>query len=281
MKIKILLCVLTASAALWSGCKEKAPVIPELVVGDRKVLVEELTGVQCQNCPDGAEQLRVLGESLGDNLIVVSIHNALSWDAPFPDSKYDFRTSDGKAIAEYLYVNGDPGAPAASIDRQAVTEEIDQNNVITSIFVHRPWSGAVNSRASDDPDLGLFVSKTYDPVTRKLEITVNLSPDIPQSGETRLSVYITENHIVDLQKKGLETIYDYVHEHVFRDAVSAPTGDNISVALQEGLPFTRTYTTILKDSWVPQNCHIVAFVHKHGDTFNRQVLQADQINVID
>ena len=281
MKIKLLFSSLIAIAALWSGCKEKAPVIPELVVGDRKVLVEELTGVGCQNCPAGAEELRVLGETLGDNLIVVSLHNAASFDQPFPESRYDFRSEDCKAVANYIYVNGDPGAPAASVDRRAVTLNIGGGQTETNIFVHRPWTGVINSSASTEPQLGLFLAKKYTEADRKLEITVNVSPDIPQTGEIRLSVYITEDSIVDLQRNGTVIIPDYVHRHVFRDAVSAPTGDDISAALNEALPFFRTYSVTLPEAWVAKHCSIVAFIHKHGDTFNREILQADEIHVID
>jgi Outer membrane protein Omp28 len=270
-----------ATAAVMVSCKEKPIVIPELQVGDRKILVEELTGVTCQNCPAGAEDLRVLGQSLGENLIVVSLHAAAGYDVPFGNSKYDFRSEDCRAVADYLYVNGDPGAPAASIDRNAVTEDVGGGVFYTSIFINRPWIGTINARASDAPELGLFLSSAYNETTRNLDITVNVSPDMPQTGEVRLSVYITEDSIVDLQQKGTQLITDYVHRHVFRDAVSAPTGDAITADLGLGLPFNRTYSVRLSDDWVAKNCHVVAFVHKHGDSNNKQVLQADEVHIIE
>jgi hypothetical protein len=272
------------AAAFLAGCTEKPIVIPALQVGERKILVEELTGVQCQNCPDGAEDLRVLGQTLGEKLIVVGLHAAAGYDTPFGNSKYDFRSADCRAVADYLYVNGDPGAPAASIDRKSVTEDIGGGQTFTSIFINRPWIGTINARAAVDPELGLFLSKKYTENERKLEITVNVSPDIPQTGEVRLSVFITEDSIVDVQKKGTQTILEYVHRHVFRDAVSAPAGDDITSTLSLGLPFTRTYTVTLPvspDKWEAKHCNIVAFVHKHGTPEKKEILQADEIHVID
>lgn len=272
------------AAAFVAGCTEKPIVIPALEVGERKILVEELTGVQCQNCPDGAEDLRVLGQTLGEKLIVVSLHAAAGYDTPFGNSKHEFRSADCRAVADYLYVNGDPGAPAASIDRKSVTEDVGGGQTFTSIFINRPWIGTINARAAIDPELGLFLSKKYTENERKLEITVNVSPDVPQTGEVRLSVFITEDSIVDVQKKGTQTILEYVHRHVFRDAVSAPAGDDITSALSLGLPFIRTYTVnlpVLPENWEAKHCQIVAFVHRHGAPENKEILQADEIHVID
>lgn len=261
-------------ATLLAGCEEKAIVIPDLQVGERKVLVEELTGIRCQNCPDGAADLLDLSQTLGENLIVVSLHSAAGYDQPFSDSKYDFRSEDCRAVTDYIYVNGDPGAPAAAVDRQLLDGQTD-------IFINRPWKGSINARAAVSPELGLFMSKTYNTSTRELGITVNVSPDKVLSGEIRLSVFITEDSIVDVQQKGTQKITNYVHRHVFRDAVSAPTGDNISADISNGSPFSKNYTVTLPEAWDANHCAIVAFVHKHGTPENKQILQAEEIHVKD
>lgn len=281
MKFRHILFSVPAVIVFLAGCQEKPIVIPQLQVGERKILVEELTGVQCQNCPAGAEDLRLLGETLGENLIVVSLHAAAGYDSPFGDSKYDFRNPDCRAVADYIYVNGDPGAPAASIDRNAISEDIGGGSLFTSIFINRPWIGTINARAAVKPELGLFLDSKYDPNTRNVNVSVNISPDIPQSDDVRLSVYITEDSIVDLQKKGTELIPNYVHRHVFRDAVSAPTGDDITTELKNGQAFKREYSVTLPENWVAKHCHVVAFVHKHGAPDHKQVLQADEVHIID
>jgi hypothetical protein len=264
-----------ASFALFSlvSCEEKSVVIPQLEIGERKILVEELTGVRCLNCPNGAAQLQELAETLGDKLIVVGLHATVpTLIEPYAESKYDFRTPDGRAIADYIYVNGDPGAPAASIDREMLANE-------TGIFINLPWKGAINARAAVSPNLGLFLDKTYNASTRSLEVKVSISPDEILKGEIRLSVYITEDSIVDVQQKGLVRVYDYVHRHVFRDALSAPTGDNITAEIGTREAFSKTYTVTLPAEWNADHCSIVAFVHKHGDFSNRQVLQAEEVHL--
>jgi hypothetical protein len=254
------------------SCEEKPIVIPQLEVGERKILVEELTGVRCQNCPNGAAQLQELVGTLDDKLIIVALHAAASFDQPFSDSKYDFRTPDGRAVADYIFVNGDPGAPAASVDREMLANQ-------TEIFINLPWKGAINARAAVSPNLGLFVDKTYNANTRTLDVKVNVSPDDILNGEIRLSVYITEDSIVDVQQKGTVRVSDYVHRHAFRDALSAPTGDNITAEIGTREAFSKTYTVTLPPEWNADRCSVVAFVHRHGDFSNRQVLQAEEVHL--
>ncbi len=263
-----------AAAMAFAACEEKPIVIPALEVGERKILVEELTGIRCQNCPQGTEELQSLAPTLGDKLIVVALHAAASFDQPFAESKYDFRSADCRAVTDYLYVNGDPGAPAASIDRQKL-------DVFTGMFVHRPWKGSINARAAVAPNIGLFLNNEYNATSRELTITTNVSPDEPLTGEIRLSVYITEDSIVDVQQKGTVRVPDYVHRHVFRDAVSAPTGDDISGAIGENKPFSKSYTVTLPAEWNAKHCSVVAFIHRHGDVDSRQVLQAEEEHVKD
>jgi hypothetical protein len=255
-----------------ANCKEKTIITPPLEVGERKILVEELTGVSCQNCPNGTAQLEELAQTLGDKLIVVGLHAAASFDQPYSDSKYDFRTPDGRAIADYIFVTGDPGAPAASIDREMLANQTD-------IFINLPWKGAINARAAVSPSLGLFLDKTYNSSTRALDVKVNVSPDEILKGEIRLSVYITEDSIVDLQKNGLLLEYNYIHRHVFRDALSAPTGDNITAEIGTREAFSKTYTVTLPAEWNADHCSVVTFVHRHGDFSNRQVLQAEEVHL--
>jgi Outer membrane protein Omp28 len=276
MPFKHFFCCLTAAGFL-AGCMEKKIAVPELQVGDRKVLVEEFTGVQCQDIVHGVEELLKMKDTLGDRLIIVNLPGANGYNNPFSNSLYDFRSEDCQAITEYLYVDGDPGAPAASIDRV-----IEGNlELFPQIFISRPWVRTIQSRADIAPDLGLFVSKNYNEASRELTTSLNISPYIPPSGEVRLSVYITEDSIVDLQKSSTQIITNYVHRYVFRDAVSAPTGDDISSLLGAGLPFTKTYAVTLPTTWVAKHCHIVAFVHQNGTPEHKQVLQADEIPVME
>jgi hypothetical protein len=258
----------------FASCEEKTIVIPPLETSERHVLVEKLTGVRCTNCPEGAEVLKSLEQTYGEGVIVVGLHAAAGYVEPYPESKYDFRTAKATEIVNYLFVNGDPGAPAASIDRRKFNGEDE-------LFTYRfSWPGYVSNRVVVKPSMGLFVLPEWDPATRKLNVKVNMAPDANLDGDLRLSVYITEDSIQDVQLKLGVKINDYMHRHVFRDALSAPTGDPLQVQLTAGELLSREFTTTLPAEWVAERCSVVAFLHRHGGPDGKEVLQADEKHVV-
>jgi len=53
------------------SCKEELIMVPDFEIppSDRKVLLEELTGVRCPNCPAGAAVVKELKTLYGDKLV--------------------------------------------------------------------------------------------------------------------------------------------------------------------------------------------------------------------
>ncbi len=271
MKRKLLFLPLLA-AAVFNSCEETPVTIPELSVGDRKVLVEELTGVRCPNCPDGTAALVDLGNQLGDNLIVVSIHAAPGYDSPYPENKYDFRTPDGSALANFI---GQASFfPTASINRRIVPPE-------TEPYLPRQiWSGIIGEELAKSPTVGIFINSEFDLVDRKLDITLTLAPKSTLSGEHRITVLITQDSIQDVQKKGLEKIPDYYHRHVLRDVLTQATGDVINEPLTSNEVVEKKYSITLPAEWDEKHCSIVAFIH-HGNSPDKEVLQVEEKHVIE
>jgi hypothetical protein len=269
MKHKLLLPLLAAVAL--NACKEVPVTIPELSVGERKVLAEELTGVRCPNCPDGTATLVSLSDQLGDNLVVVSIHAAPGYDVPFSESQYDFRTADGTAMANFIGTAS--FYPTAAINRRIVPPE-------TQPYLPRAiWSGIISEELAKPPVVGVFLNAEFDAASRKLDVEVTIAPEATLYGEHRLTVLITQDSIVDYQKKGLEKIPDYVHRHVLRDILSQPTGDVIEEALSPSASVVKNYSFTLPADWDERHCNVVAFVH-HGTSPDKEVLQVEEVHVI-
>jgi len=269
MKHKLLIPLF--AAAVLHSCKEVPVSIPELTVGDRKVLVEELTGVNCPNCPDGTAALVSLSNQLGDNLIIVSIHAAPGYDQPFPESKYDFRTPDGTEMASFI--GKAAFYPSAAINRRLVPPE-------TEPFLPRAiWAGIINEELAKPPVVGVFMNSEFNAANRKLDVEVTIAPEETLFGEHRLTILITQDSIVDVQKKGLVKIPDYVHRHALRDVLTQPTGDVIQEALSPNEAVTKKYSLTLPADWDERQCRVIAFVH-HGTAPDKEVLQVEEVQVI-
>lgn len=279
MKHKLLFPLL-AAAALHS-CKEvpinipDPAMLPDPCVSYRKVLVEELTGVRCPNCPDGTAQLVSLGSQLGDTLVVVSIHAAPGYDQPYPESQYDFRTTKGTALANFIGLAS--FYPTAAINRRIVPPE-------TEPFLPRSiWKGIIDEEKKEAPDVCIDLEKSFDAANRNLNISVAITPRINLSGEHRLTVLITQDSIQDVQKKGLDKIPGYIHRHVLREVLTAPTGEIISSANGSLSPFAiveKGFVFTLPAGWDEKHCSVVAFVH-HGSTPDKEVLQVEEKHIVE
>jgi len=269
---------LLSSAAIlsFSACKEEPIIIPDpsLNVTGRTVLVEEVTGVRCQNCPLGTQTLVALQQQYGkEKLVVVSIHAAGVFSVPYPSSAYNFNTPEIQELANYI--GPLEGFPTASINRRLLTNE-------PSIFInpHTRWGGEVIQDLQKDPSLAVSIDNTFNPASRALGIKVGILPDQALSGDYRLTVLITQDSIVDPQLNGVTLVQNYIHRHVVRDVVSAPSGDPINEPFQLGIPINKTYNVTLPQGWEEGHCSVVAFVHRAG-TPDKEVLQATEKYIIE
>lgn len=262
---------LFALALTVAGCTEKMITIPEFSAGNRRVLVEELTGVACTNCPDGARYLAQLQDAYGkENLIVVSIH-AGSFSTPLGVSQYDFRLQEANDLA--AYIGSTIGYPTAAIDRQAFP------NYNTPFVPRSLWPGGITEHLAETIGLAVLPVLDYDPATRQLGIRVTVVSEEAFTDDLRLTVVITQDSIVDAQIDNGALIQDYVHRHVLRDVVSKTDGDALA-AFSPGGSQQKDYTVTLPANWVDAHLSVVAYVH-HTGTPDRNVLQVAEKHVIE
>jgi len=257
-----------------AACKEQPIPIPDpsLNVTGRTVLVEEVTGVRCTNCPVGSQTLVALQQQYGtDKLVVVSIHAAANFSVPYTNQE-DYRSAEIQELANYIGVL--EGFPTASVNRRLLPNE-------TTIFLtpHTRWGGEVAQDLLKDPSLALTLENTFDASSRTLNIKIGLLPDQQIMGEHRLTVLITQDSIIGQQLSGSSLILNYVHRHVVRDVVTAPSGDLIVEPLEASQLINKTYTLTLPAAWESKHCSVVAFVHRRD--VDKEVLQAVEKHVID
>lgn len=273
-----LLLAVFVSALFLQACKEEliyvggtdqGPVDPGTQT--RNVLVEELTGVRCPNCPEGTATLVGLGQQYGKKLIVVSIHAAQTFDSPYPESKYDFRTPDGTELANFI--GAAQGFPTAAVNRRLIPPDNE------AYIPRTKWAGVIEEELAEQPTVALQLKTAYSAASRQLSVTADITPVSDLDGEHRLTVLITQDSIVDYQKVDLVKVPDYVHRHVLRDIITQPTGDVIAEPLTAGGKITKTFTYTLPANWDEKHCSVVAFIH-HGVTPDKEVLQAAEEHVV-
>jgi hypothetical protein len=253
---------------LFSACKEKPLEIPASTVGKRKVLVEEITGVDCPNCPDGTAELEGLAQVYGKNLVAVALHGGdrEGFNKPLSSSQYNFNTDNTEALVSFV---GTVSAfPTAAINRQVVNGNLDIYNV-------RPWKSAIETEAKEDFGLLIRIENAYDAQTRQLKSEVILSPEQTLSGDLRMTVYIVQDSIVDAQNVYGTVQTNYVHRHVFREILTDIGGDPIGNGLSAGSTLTKEFLYTLPADFDAKHCEVVAFLHRSGLP-DKEVLQVEK-----
>lgn len=252
-------------AYVFTACTEIAPVVPAL--GDRKVLVEEFTGVRCVNCPAGASELENLKGIYGERLVVVSVH-AGDFAPPFSDSRFDFRTPEGDGLEKRL---GAPlGYPTAVINRKQFSGQ-------TGLQVGRStWAGLIAAETKAASAVSFSFEKTYNPTTRQFQITVKAIENTPNAlKNAAFSAMLAEDNIVDTQETPSGKKSDYKHRHVFRTFAANDVAINPSGLAQ----VTYSFNGVLKPNWLAENCSAVLILsQKNGAA--QEVLQVSEVKII-
>lgn len=237
-------------ACFFTSCYEVPVLIPELAIPDseRVVLLEDLTGVQCPNCPKGSATIEGMLEIFDENLAVIGIHGRLQ-AAPLPESKYDFRTPFAENLEQYH--RPFLGKPSAVINRMTFAGEFFKAVDLVDL-----WPSYVQSELSEPPLIDLFALSSYDSASRKLTIDFTMIPKIDIPDPVKLSIFLTESHIIDIQETIGSIIEDFEHNHVLRTMLTQFDGDPLGV-LKDGVPLKRTYTYTVPDEFKAENMEIV------------------------
>ncbi len=292
--IAFILVLALISAAAWMSCQKiddplvitsqrEFPDLPDDTTGGdttvnppnfistfvdyKQVLLEEFTGHLCVNCPEAAKMAHDLAEEVDHKLIIYAVH-AGNFAAPIPNSALDadFTCDVGDELFPTfgIYAN-----PLALIDRVKF-------NGLRQIATG-DWETVVTDQLQEANTVNLKLSNTWYPSLGAVAIDIETTFLGDPEGQYKLAVYIVEDSIVAPQLNnnpnigdGGDTLYNYVHRNILRDAVSPYYGDFLGVEgnVVAGEVYTKSYTYPLNGDWVTKNCRIIAYIGKSDPALN-------------
>lgn len=258
---------------IFAACSEQVPEIPclscpevnePLPPDQKKVLIEEFTGVRCVQCPAGSVEIESLLDFYGEGMVAVSIHAGF-FSSPFTHSIFDLSTPEGEALNTFLDLP--QGYPTASINRKLFQGEDDLQ------LDRNSWGGYIAQELEEQGEVNLKLGLTYNSGSRVLKVDTEIIPLADITGELRISLMLTETDIQDVQLTPDGEIDDYTHRHVLRDMLTPFNGEVINEAFVSETPIEKTHSITLNDTWVANNMEVIVFVHRNGT--NREVLQVE------
>ena len=228
------------------------------------VLLEDYTGVKCNNCPEAGAIALQLQEQNEGHLVVLGVHPKGALQNPaggFPD----FRTDDGNEWNNYFNIGAYPNGLV---------------NRAGGVLGSAQWASAVNSVIDSDAPVRLIVKTEFDDATRELKVSIHSKfMQNVQSNDVRLTTCMMEDKIVGKQvtENGIDE--NYLHRHVFRGTTDGQTwgralGGNESIAA--GSNFITNMKFTLSDEYNADEFYIVAFI---SDNNTKEVLMAAEAKI--
>ena len=232
-------------------------------VQQKRVLLEDFTGVRCDNCPKGSEQAEKFDSLYPGRMVIVGVHSG------FLDSSYAGYPSMHNAQSNELenMLQPFPGKPSAGIDR------VYTNNYILQVVISS-WAGIVNQQLAATTPVNVYLTSTYDAATRtvKARVTLNYTANVTEAN--RLTVMVTEDSInaAQLQHDG-SVDNNYLQRHVLRACLTSSAGETITATKEPKRVIIKEFKiSPVPADWNPDRLRIVALVHHFGGT-DFQVLQ--------
>lgn len=300
-------------ALVFTACKEVPPAInyevskklkdTTYVTGtipaaqSKNALIEDVSGVQCVNCPDAAVISKQIMDANPDRVYSIVMHpntpSLNSLCAPVNKegykSKADFRTGDA---AKLIQVLGTPNSlPSGYINRRLFS---GQTNRFTS---RTDWASLCGTEMATSTPVNIELHNDFKEATNEGVIGIKLTYTGAVTKKQYITIALIEDSLIDVQeyedKQTFEVKFnpDYVHMHVLRDVITYATGDAVSETVTDigpGRVFEKDYAYKMRIedpsnnqtfNVIPKNAKLIVFVHEDAPDYN--ILQVKEIHVIE
>lgn len=218
---------------------------------NRKTLLVEFSGVNCNNCPLAAEEGHKLQQIYDEKLVIVEMHPA-SNKLTNGGKKYDYTCPE----ADEYYKNWELSILPAGVVNMAPT-----NN---SYYVpYQEWGAAYKVSAGKISPVEI---EQYVEIDDHNNLLIDAEIQNLYQDELNLTciVWLTEDSIVGAQvlPDGSKTT-EYQRNHLMRDAITQTWGEAITLAPNNSVSVKWNYT--LPENVVAKNCNIVCIVLKDNE----------------
>jgi thiol-disulfide isomerase/thioredoxin len=183
---------------------------------NKKVVLEEFTGIKCVFCPEGHAIAQAIQDNNPENVFLINIH---SGGFAVPNSgEPDFRVPDGNTIRSFFGVTG---YPSGMVNRHIFSGG-------NPVMGRGQWTSSANSTLSESSYVNVGVEAEIDLQTRELTVHVEAyyTGNSPES-TNKLSIALLQNNTLGPQTGG-DVGDQYVHMHRLVDLITPPWGVVIS-----------------------------------------------------
>lgn len=271
----------TLFIVLFSACEEVPPhidfsepyktkdttyiVSPAPAPQHKAVLIEDITGVRCVNCPQAAAKAKeIVDEKTADSVVVIALYtNHLpQFTTPWPD----FPLLNSSLATNLVDFYGVPsGLPSGYVDRNIFAPQTVRFAAYTT------WKNLVNQRLKNTTPVNISISKSLS--GRMLTVDLRIQYNAPASGTHKYALYITESGISSKQTGATD---NYIHNHALRYAFGNPLGNPLDATLVAGRTFDKQLEYDIPVGLNIDNCGLVCVI---TDASTGEVINVREVHV--
>ena len=231
----------------------------------KNILLEDYTGVRCNNCPPAGELALQLQEQYNHRVVVLGVHAGFLAQplGGFPD----FTTPEG---TEWYSQFGFDSNPIGTVNRRLNGGSYGYNS--------SAWGEAIAEIFQEgSAPVIMTPSVNYDATTRNVEVEISSKFIVEMPDIYSLTVCIMEDSIVGKQITPNGIVEDYMHRHVFRGTMNGTWGEEINTtAIAPGDELSYVYAKKLDSSFNEDQCYIVAYI---SNSNTKEVLQVTEMKI--
>ena len=234
----------------------------------KKVLLFDVTGVRCNNCPKAAVLAKNLINANPGRLEVVSLYPKTPLSLTFPWPGFDtMSTLEADQIATAM--GGITSLPLGAVDQVAYNG--------SKLLNTSDWGAALTAQLAKTSPLNLSVKSTWKAAEGKARIEIKATANTALSTNYKWVVAITESGVSSKQSDQDApggVVEEYDHEHALRTVVGSTLGSDINAnAVSGGFVREKHFYFTPKAKWVAANCDVVVWIY-NADT--KEVVQVEK-----
>ncbi|MBM3937170.1 MAG: Omp28-related outer membrane protein [Sphingomonadales bacterium] len=257
--------------------EEEKPLLDTFYLGSvpsaspKKVLLFDVTGVRCNNCPKAAALAKNLLASNAGRLEVVALYPKTPTSLTYPWTGFDtMSTIEADQIATAL--GGITSLPLGAVD------QVSYNG--SKLLNTSDWSAAVTAQLSKSSPFNLELKSTWKSAEGRARVEVKAVANSAIAGSYKWVMAITESAVKSKQSDQDApggVVEDYEHEHALRGVVGSALGSDINTnAVSAGYVREKHFYITPKSKWNPVNCDVVVWIL---DANTKEVVQVNHVSM--
>lgn len=218
----------------------------------KKVLLADITGVRCNNCPRAAETAKKIAEDNPNRVEVIALY-PFAGTLTFPWEGDDtLNTTDADQII---------GTKPSSLPTGMVDNVVYGGSKLISELT---WAVVVNQQLAKTTPLNIEIKSTWLNAEDKARLEVKAVANTSAEIDALWIIAVTEDDIIGKQSDSrLPSGYnsEYQHNHVLRQVIGSPFGDPVfSGMVNAGMTREKHVFIPRNKKWNANNLHVMVWV---------------------